>query len=140
MAGEPTSDELAWRRYSLYVSLYQFYLNGLVQFNALQYAITGGLLAYVLAHPEVPKLRFALALPALFALGQVVVIAAGFRPLSRLRGDLRDAAGELRLSGGSVAVRPLQLMMWVFLAVNAATVLALVWVAWDKSFADGAIK
>lgn len=125
MASDPTERELTWRQHEHYTSLYQFYLTGLVQLNTLQFAVTGGLLAYVLTNLSgSPAVRWALVLPAVFASGQCAAIVLGFRPLGRLVTELQDTARRLGFSHVP-SLRPLRVFMSVFLVLNLATLAAL---------------
>lgn len=125
MTLDPTDRELSWRRHEQYTSLYQFYLTGLVQINALQFAVTGGLLAYVLTNlSNSPAARWALLLPAVFASGQCAAILLGFRPLNRLVGELQATSRQLGFSH-IPSLRPLRVFMVVFLVLNFATLVAL---------------
>lgn len=82
-----------------------------------------------MSNPNQPALRWSLLLPGVFAIGQAVALAIAFKPLARMRKDMGDAATLLGYTAGTPSVQPLRTMMYVFLALNVATIIGLLVVA-----------
>jgi len=53
--------EIPWRQYSQTVELYKFYMDLMVKFNVFYYAVTGAILSFFFANPDIDDIEFALA-------------------------------------------------------------------------------
>lgn len=88
--------ELLWKQYQLNVDLYRSYLELAIKINVFYYAITGAILSYYFAHPDVPLVKWSLVLPLLMsiALGVFFVIGAWLSRVPRKETfQTRDALG-----------------------------------------------
>ena len=87
--------ELLWKQYQQNVELFKFYLDLLVKFNVFFYAVTGAIVAFVLAHVgESSILRLALLLPMIMSVAFAGFFVYGSVLMGVLRRDtfaLRDA-------------------------------------------------
>lgn len=98
--------------YETLAGLFKHYLELLVKFNVLFYAITGAILSYYLTHIEIRIARFALLLPAIVALMFALLFVYGIILLEYWRNDLFWIRDQLKLKS-ILEVRVLSLFLFI---------------------------
>jgi hypothetical protein len=92
-------DELSWRQFALYTDLYKTYVTAVIQLTAFVFAVSGGMVSYLLANPDAVPLRWSLVLPILFNAGIAVLYFWGLWPLSRQHEESKRLAHQLGATG-----------------------------------------
>jgi hypothetical protein len=119
--------ELLWNHLSLNVELHKHYLKLVLEFNALYYAITGGMVSYYFAHTRRPLMTYALVLPFTMSVSFAALFVYG-AVLSRVtRTDVYQIRDALKLASAP-EVRVLTGLLYIsaFLMMAVAGALAVI--------------
>lgn len=95
---EPSEKEILWRQLSQNIELYKFYMELVVKFNVLYYAVTGAIISFFLAHPEIDDLKFSLILPFIMSIAFGGFFIHGANLMDFLRQNVFDIRDALKLS------------------------------------------
>ena len=91
------SPDLLWKQYELHVNLYKTHMELVVKLMTFYYAITGAIVSYYFAHPDIPLIRWALVLPFLFSVGLAVAAVRGTRDAGPVQTEIEGTAVALGL-------------------------------------------
>jgi hypothetical protein len=110
--GSPPSEDVLWKQYELHVSLYKAHMELVVKLMTIYYAITGAIVSFYLAHPEVPLIRWSLALPFIFSVGLGAAALGGTKDAVPVQVEMQNMAAALglRIYPQTAALRHL---LWV---------------------------
>ena len=126
---EPHIDtDVLWKQYAIHVDLYKFYLDVTIKAVAFSYAITGGIVSYVLAKDAPNVVVFALILPIIMSAalaGTFVYAACLVRHVRSEMFAIRDRLG-LKVAPD---VGVLSIVLRVFASVLVMTAIGLSWFA-----------
>jgi hypothetical protein len=86
------SIELQWRKYEMDVSLYRSYLEFVIKFNVLYYAITGALVSYYFANQDNDLSVYGLVLPLLMSVGFAAFFLYGAGLAQNMRASIMEDA------------------------------------------------
>ncbi len=80
--------EFLWRQYNMYIDLYKFYVDAVVKINAFHFAITGGILSFVLTKTEISIASYGLLLPAFLSFGLAILFYSGSKYVTVMQKDI----------------------------------------------------
>lgn len=89
--------EILWRQYSQTVELYKFYMDLMVKFNVFYYAVTGAILSFFFANPDIDDIEFALGLPLIMSVAFAAFFVYGAIIMKLLRREVFDIRNALGL-------------------------------------------
>jgi hypothetical protein len=95
--GPPPSPDVLWKQYELHVNLYKSHMELVVKLMTFYYAITGAIVSYYLAHPDIPLIRWALALPFIFSVGLGAAAVNGTKDATPVQTEIQNIAAALGL-------------------------------------------
>jgi hypothetical protein len=122
----PSPEELTWRQFTLYTDLYKSYITAVIQLSAFVFAVSGGMVSYLLAHSTIPDLRWSLLLPMAFNVGVVVLYFLGLWPLDRQYKATQSFAQKLN-TPGVPSYLLLWFMLWLFSILHALSTLGMLY-------------
>ena len=93
---QPSRDVL-WKQYELHVTLYKSHMELVVKLMTFYYAVTGAIVSFYLAHPEIPLIRWSLALPFIFSVGLGAVALGGTKDAIPVQVEIQNMAAALGL-------------------------------------------
>lgn len=117
--------DLLWKQYEQNINLFKFYMDLLVKFNVFYYAVTGGIVAYVLKNSKVALIEHALLLPVIMSLAFSVFFLYGAKLMKVIREEVFFIRDQIGFSASpDVGILSVLLVVYsvIFLAVASACV------------------
>lgn len=106
-------EELSWKEISAGIDLYKFYIELLIKTSTFLFLISGGMVAYFLAHSENPALKYSLFLPIIMNSGFVAICLYSVSSIKLLIKDFEDTCNELDWEN-PYELKPLLYFLWIF--------------------------
>lgn len=115
-------NEILWRQYQQNIELYKFYMELVVKFNVFYYAVTGAILSFFFANPDIPKLKYSLVLPLVMSIAFAALSVYGAILTRDLREETFNVRDKLKLDVAP-DVGVLSKVLYMFAGVFAITAL-----------------
>lgn len=118
-----TSDE-KWERHKFLESLYEFYLEKILNFHSFYLPIAGAVVAYVLTFAGSPTAAFGLLIPLVVSLGAAWIFYLSIRDVTELNEAIHESAKNLDII--STHVQLLVRSVVAFFALHVIIVVGLI--------------
>jgi hypothetical protein len=111
MTDKPNND-LLWKQYELHIDLYKHYLELVIKFNVLYYAITGAILSFYFSQDNLDIIRFSLIFPVAMSLCFSIFFIYASRLVEVVREDVFGIRDQLGLFAAP-EMRVLQILLFM---------------------------
>jgi hypothetical protein len=91
--------ELAWKRYSMNIDIYQNFFDIVIKVNLFYYGITGALLSFYYTNISTnADLKYSLLFPALFSFALILLFSYGLWALNKTKEDIEECRKILEMN------------------------------------------
>ena len=108
--------EMLWRQYSQNIELYKFYMDLVIKFNVFYYAVTGAIISFFFANPDIENLKYSLVLPLIMSVAFSGFFIYGAILMKHLRMEVFQIRDDLELKVAP-DVGVLSVLLYIFAGV-----------------------
>ncbi|WP_101757314.1 hypothetical protein [Oceanicoccus sp. KOV_DT_Chl] len=121
-----------WERYALYMDLYKYYFSTSLKINAFYLAVTGSIVTYYFAHPNVSNIQFALYFPIVLSVAISLLYGFGIATIGALEHDIKIVVTRMELET-RVTISALYYLWWGSIVLLIIGALSMVFLICDNS-------